>query len=568
MLKENGFFFTDAQLKNEIKKCEYCEEKGCTAKCPANCSPMDFIKAIECFEKSDFKRAAALIYRMNPLGGVCGMVCPDRHCMSGCARREFDASVNIPDIQSTIIEKAYKLNAVPIFKKTKAENGEIAIVGGGPAGIAAAATLASLGYYIHIFEQSDKLGGACNLIPDFRLPKYVLERDINFALSLGKIKVHLNKKIKDINTLLEKNFNAIIIAAGLQEPIKLGIKNEKLAIYGTDYLKEVDKYNVKDECVAIVGGGATATDCALTALKKGAKKVYMFSLEKLSEMPLTAKEMKELIHSGVVVEGRTKLIEIMKSDGKISGIKTKKVDLKEEGKFSLNNIIEIEKSEVKRNDITKVIIAIGNKRAFEKIDNPKIYYAGDFLNGPTTVVEAIASGKNIAYFVDEYLTKHFQPVIEDNKKSFVIIKGYNEIPISLETDFFGRKITTPFLLSAAPPSDGLEQMKKAYLAGWSGGVMKTAFDNVPIHIPAEYMFAFNDKTYANCDNVSGHPLDRVCSEIEKLIKEFPDRLTIGGTGGPVTGNDESDKKGWQNNTKKLENAGAMAVEYSLSCPQG
>jgi dihydropyrimidine dehydrogenase (NAD+) subunit PreA len=111
-------------------------------------------------------------------------------------------------------------------------------------------------------------------------------------------------------------------------------------------------------------------------------------------------------------------------------------------------------------------------------------------------------------------------------------------------------------------------MKKAYEAGWAGGVMKTAFDNVDIHIPAAYMFAVTKSTYGNCDNVSGHPLDRVCSEIKKLVTEYPDRLTLASTGGPVSGNDEEDMKVWQSNTKKLESAGVMGVEYSLSCPQG
>jgi dihydroorotate dehydrogenase len=117
-------------------------------------------------------------------------------------------------------------------------------------------------------------------------------------------------------------------------------------------------------------------------------------------------------------------------------------------------------------------------------------------------------------------------------------------------------------------TDGLEQMNKAYEHGWAGGIMKTAFDNVPIHIPSEYMFTFNALTYANADNVSGHSLDRVCREVEQLIKHWPDRLTIASTGGPVTGNDEHDCKGWQSNTKKLEACGVMGIEYSLSCPQG
>ena len=111
-------------------------------------------------------------------------------------------------------------------------------------------------------------------------------------------------------------------------------------------------------------------------------------------------------------------------------------------------------------------------------------------------------------------------------------------------------------------------MDKAYEHGWAGGIMKTAFDNVPIHIPSEYMFTFNSLTYANADNVSGHPLDRVCREVEQLIKKWPDRLTMASTGGPVSGHDENDRKGWQSNTRKLEACGVLGIEYSLSCPQG
>jgi dihydropyrimidine dehydrogenase (NAD+) subunit PreA len=111
-------------------------------------------------------------------------------------------------------------------------------------------------------------------------------------------------------------------------------------------------------------------------------------------------------------------------------------------------------------------------------------------------------------------------------------------------------------------------MDLAYEAGWAGGVMKTAFAGIPIHIPSEYMFTYSPYTYANSDNVSGHPLDRVCREIEELIKKWPDRLTMASTGGPVTGQEESDAAGWQSNTRMLESAGAMGIEYSLSCPQG
>jgi dihydroorotate dehydrogenase (NAD+) catalytic subunit len=183
-------------------------------------------------------------------------------------------------------------------------------------------------------------------------------------------------------------------------------------------------------------------------------------------------------------------------------------------------------------------------------------------------VEAVASGKNTALEIDAYLNKQEKPEIKKATKSYFAMPGYNPVPVSLETDFFGRKINSPYLLSASPLTDGFDQMNKAYEHGWAGGIMKTAFDNVPIHIPSEYMVTFNATTYGNADNVSGHSLDRVCREVEQLIKKWPDRLTIASTGGPVCGLDESDKQGWQSNTRKLEASGVMGIEYSLSCPQG
>ena len=166
------------------------------------------------------------------------------------------------------------------------------------------------------------------------------------------------------------------------------------------------------------------------------------------------------------------------------------------------------------------------------------------MNGPTTVVEAVAAGKNAALDIDAFVfgrssKRSSIEAMTGPTKSRTVLPGRVMLPVSLTTDFFGREISSPFLLSAAPPSDGYKQMKKAYEAGWAGGVMKTAFDNVPIHIPSEYMFAFSRSTYANCDNVSGHSLSRVCREIERLRREYPDRLTAASTGGPVTGNDEN-----------------------------
>ena len=153
-------------------------------------------------------------------------------------------------------------------------------------------------------------------------------------------------------------------------------------------------------------------------------------------------------------------------------------------------------------------------------------------------------------------------------KSRVALAGRTMRPVPLTTSFFGRQILSPLLLSAAPHTDGYEHMVKAYKAGWAGGVMKTAFNDVPVHIPGGYMVVFGNATYGNFDNVSGHPLKRVADEVRTLVREFPDRLTLASTGGPVSGHDTADRTAWQTNTKILEDAGAMGIEYSLSCPQG
>lgn len=562
------FFLSDAQLRAEIEKCEYCAEKPCQAACPCDCSPADFIMAVKIGEPSDYKRAAALILGNNPLGGVCGLICPDRHCLQACARATFDHPVNIPAVQATIIQKAKELGLLPSFRPQRRRRERIAVLGAGPAGLAAAGMLAQMGYSVQVMERESQPGGACAIIPDFRLEPKVLKSDIEWIRSLGDIKFKFQAKTQDPSEILEQGFSALVVATGLWSPIKLGIKGEELAISGNEFLRYYMRRRAKGKKVAVIGGGAVAVDCVETAFQDGAEEVEVFMLEKPSEMPLTKKEMNSLLSSGVVVHSRIRVRRIITKGKKIVGLKTIAVRLPKGKKFHPAAMEDVKGTKEERLGFDMVILAIGNRSEQEKIDHPAIFYAGDMANGPTTAVEAAAAGKNAALEVDAWLGKSDYLKPEKPVKSIAFLPGRKLVPVPLEFDFFGRRILSPFLLSAAPPSDGYDQMRKAYEAGWSGGVMKTAFDNVSIHIPGEYMFAFSKDTYANCDNVSGHSLDRVCYEVSRLISEFPDRLTIASTGGPVTGHDDEDKKAWQSNTRKLESAGAMAIEYSLSCPQG
>ena len=513
-------FLTDAQLKSELSRCEHCAEKPCFNTCPAGCSPYKFIQAALTGEKSDVARAAAEILTSNPLGGICGLVCPDKHCMSACTRARFDAPVNIPAVQATLVEKAKRMGVSPSLPSAAPNGKKVAVLGAGPAGLAASAVLAQKGYAVDLYDKEDKAGGACRLIPRHRLPVDVIDSDLKFVLENDNVSF-IHGTNEDLKGRMD-DYDAIIVAAGLHNPRKAGVPGEELAVYSYDYLRNPSAYKIEGP-VAIVGGGAIATDCAVTARINGAPAVEMFVLEKLGEMPLTDKERAELMEYGIDVTNRTKVTEILSENGRVAGVRTRKIGLKGD-KFIFGNLYDIDGSDVDRREFRHVIYAIGNRGSVALCDCDKVFPAGDIKNGPSTVVEAVASGKNAALEADAYMSGHGKCSVPMHKRCDEKVGGYNRKPVSLEADFFGRKMISPFILSAAPPSDGYEQMRKAYEAGWAGGVMKTSFDDVPIHIPGEYMFRLNPDTYANCDNVSGHPLRRVCEEVGRLVREYPDRL--------------------------------------------
>jgi dihydropyrimidine dehydrogenase (NAD+) subunit PreT len=517
-------------------------------------------------EKSDYRRAAALIMSANPLGWVCGVVCPDYFCVKACSRRSFDTPINIPAVQATVVKKAYQVG-MPGFKQARRNGKTVGVIGAGPAGLGAAAVLAQQGYQVTIYDRHRRLGGMTNLIPDFRLDKKVVRADIEFVKRLGAVEFKLGRTIANPDDLLKRH-DALIVCGGLGEPMRLGIPGEEYTVSWQEYLENQKKIRVAGKKVAVLGGGAVAADCATTAKQLGALSVELVYRRKLENMPLTQYERDMLLEHGIEISSCCKPIAVVHQGKRVTGLRIDRMMLPKGKPPRPENFVVNKKESPVFREFDVVICAIGGRPKLPVTKTKGVFYAGDMVLGSSTVVESVASGKNAALEADAFIRGDSKPRIRSRAKSRVLLAGTPWRPVPLEAEFFGRKILSPFLLSAAPHSDGYAQMRMAYERGWSGGVMKTAFDNVPIHIPSEYMFVIGRSTYGNCDNVSGHSLDRVRKEVERLVKEFPDRLTLASTGGPVTGRDEEDRAAWQSNTKKLENAGTMGVEYSLSCPQG
>ncbi|MCQ2914212.1 MAG: FAD-dependent oxidoreductase [Alphaproteobacteria bacterium] len=380
-------YLTPAQVKSETERCLNCQDKPCMKACPANCSPADFISLLKSGDENAYIKAAKNILNANPFGQTCGLTCPDQFCMAACSRRKLDMPVKINALQATILEKVRKTNAQIKLKPVCLNGKNIAIIGAGPAGLSAASVLARKGYSITVFEGSDRIGGTANLIPEFRLPHDVIEADWNFIKKLGQIELKLNTKVINPVDLLKDGYDGIIVAIGEGNSIKMGIPGEDLAISFKEYLKNPEKYKTSGN-VAILGGGAVATDCATTAKRLGATNVEMFVRRRICDMRLTNEERLSLLDEQIDITSMTRITAIKKKK-KTFILQTCKT------RFNGTKLEDIPRTKIKRPDFDLVVMAVGSKAdPMKRVE--KVLYAGDCNHGGSTIVECVASGKNAA----------------------------------------------------------------------------------------------------------------------------------------------------------------------------
>ncbi len=382
-------YLNKQQLDAELFKCLNCKTKPCMSACPVNCSPQEFIQKAKA---GKYHEAVQSICKNNPMGHTCGLICPDAFCMKACLRGKIDHPINIPLVQATLISK-YRLDMTDADKMP--DNGKrIAIIGAGPAGMAAAWALIKLGYAVKLFEKSDKVGGALNLIPDYRLPYDVIEDDWKYIKRIGNAEIEFNTLIENPKELLSEGFVGVIMAIGEQEALTLGIEGEENIISYPTFLKNPSAFIGKQK-VAIIGGGNVAADCAITAKNMGAKSVAMFVRRKIFDMRISMKEMDELLRKQIDIVPTTRICKVEK-DNDVFRVYTCSTRAGDSGYEDIPNSL------IERDKFDLVIKAIGS-RAEKPVEHESIVYAGDCKIGGSTIVEAVASGLDAAKLMHKKL---------------------------------------------------------------------------------------------------------------------------------------------------------------------
>ena len=362
-------YVMEKDIKDKIDYCFCCKTKPCKKGCPLD---NDITEIIRLMKLGDYEQAYEVATTTSVLQSVCGRVCPHKsQCEGSCVRGIKGEPVCIGDIEKYLgdlaIEKNYsmaKLQKIPNKKK-------VAVIGSGPSGLTCSAFLARRGVDVTIFEKYSSLGGILRYgIPEFRLPKDVLDKTIDKILGLG-IKAEYNKELGRNLSLeeIKKDYDAVYIAIGANISWKMGIEGEELnGVYGGNELLEKNchpDYNGKT--VIVSGGGNVAMDCARTVKRLGAKSVKVVYRRAEEQMPAEQKEINDAKAEGVEFLFQNNIVKIL-GEKEVNGVECIKTELiKKEGDSRLSPV-NIEGSNYNI-EADYVIMAIGSTVDRQVVNN-------------------------------------------------------------------------------------------------------------------------------------------------------------------------------------------------------
>lgn len=401
-------------LISEANRCLLCKNPRCQKKCPINTHIPEVIKL---YREGDIDKAGEMLFKNNPLSAICAAICPhENQCKGNCVKGIKGEPIEFYEIEEYISNEYLK----NIDLKPEADlKDRIAIVGSGPAGITISLILAQKGYKVTLFEKYEKIGGVLRYgIPEFRLPKDVLDRYHELLIRLG-VKIRPNTLIGPVLTidkLFEDGYKAISIGTGVWNPKKLNIKGESLgnAHYAIDYLKTPSVYNLGKK-VIVIGAGNTAMDSARTAKRFGADDVTIVYRKGFENMTATKHEIEEAKEEGIKFDLYKVPVEItdegviFRETEKITDEEGKTKFIEKEGTETLYKCdsVLIAVSQAPKNVIVMNNAGFMTNRGLlvtyrGQTTRQGVFASGDVVTGQKTVVEAVAGAKLVAQAMDEY----------------------------------------------------------------------------------------------------------------------------------------------------------------------
>ncbi|MFA5399579.1 MAG: NADPH-dependent glutamate synthase [Dehalococcoidia bacterium] len=432
--------YNDEMALQEAARCIQCPKRPCVAGCPVNVDIPEFIKAVRDNQMEDSVR---ILKSKNALPAICGRVCPqETQCEQVCSLGKKGAPIAIGRLERYVADwdLAHK-------KETKVElppptGKRVAVIGSGPAGLTAAADLARMGHKVTVYEALHTAGGVLMYgIPEFRLPKNVVQSEVDYVKSLG-VDIQLDSvmgKLATVDELLEKDYDAVFLGTGAGLPMFLGIPGENLnGVYSAnEFLTRVNlmkaylfpEYDTPIKIgkqVAVIGGGNVAMDSARCALRLGANKVYIIYRRSRTEMPARHEEVENAEEEGIIFKFLTNPKQIIGDDkGWVKAMECYEMELGEPDASGRRRPITKQGSEFII-DVDVVVIALGTTpnplipsttKGLEvtkhgtvvadeqsgKTVKDRVWAGGDVVTGAATVISAMGAGKRAAASIHEFL---------------------------------------------------------------------------------------------------------------------------------------------------------------------
>ncbi|MFH1928558.1 MAG: FAD-dependent oxidoreductase [Chloroflexota bacterium] len=426
----------DATHTDTAKKVSFDDSlvPPCQTACPLR---MEIGEYVDLIAQGRVMEALQVIRDDNPFPAICGHVCT-HPCEDACRRGQVDNPVSIRALKRFAIEfggdRMIRLEA----KTTHSE--KVAVVGSGPAGLAAAYYLRKLGYPATIFEAHSEVGGMLRVgIPMYRLPREVLDIEVQRLIQMG-VEIRTNTRVVSLDLLFDLGYEAIFITVGAHQSLRMRIEGEESAgvVNGATFLREVNlglKPSVGAR-VAAVGGGNVAIDAARTALRLGANEVKVLYRRSRTQMPADPTEVEQALEEGVGLCFLVAPTKVTRKQGQLH-VTCIRFELGEPDASGRPRPVPIKGSEFEMQFDT-LIAAIGQapqvpedfhlrvgKGSTIQVDpvtlvtnRPGVFAGGDAVTGPATVVQALATGRQAASRIDEYL-QHRYPLLPRETKEAV-----------------------------------------------------------------------------------------------------------------------------------------------------